>query len=190
MKKVVSVAFALLASVSFTGVAMAEYPERPISIIEPWPPGDVDDQLLRVIAEQFTIETGVPAKVVNRHGGGAALLDEPELVGAIVAAVRRAVPAHVPVSAKMRLGFNDDTRAFCSIPARHDLARRMDANFLGGLVARHIIDVHGLSITDPLAMEQEINQWPGVVGVGIFARNKAQVCLLGTANGVQTLNAD
>ncbi|HKO15064.1 MAG TPA: glucuronate isomerase [Gemmatimonadaceae bacterium] len=38
-------------------------------------------------------------------------------------------------------GFNDDTRAFCSIPARHDLARRMDANFLGSLVARHIIDL-------------------------------------------------
>jgi glucuronate isomerase len=38
-------------------------------------------------------------------------------------------------------GFNDDTRAFCSIPARHDLARRMDANFLGGLVARHIVDM-------------------------------------------------
>ena len=38
-------------------------------------------------------------------------------------------------------GFNDDTRAFCSIPARHDLARRMDANFLGGLVARHILDL-------------------------------------------------
>jgi glucuronate isomerase len=38
-------------------------------------------------------------------------------------------------------GFNDDTRAFCSIPARHDLARRMDANWLGGLVARHIVDM-------------------------------------------------
>ncbi|MDB4879305.1 MAG: Glucuronate isomerase, partial [Gemmatimonadetes bacterium] len=38
-------------------------------------------------------------------------------------------------------GFNDDTRAFCSIPARHDLARRMDANWLGGLVARHIVDL-------------------------------------------------
>jgi len=37
-------------------------------------------------------------------------------------------------------GFNDDTRAFCSIPARHDLARRMDANYLAGLVARHVID--------------------------------------------------
>ncbi len=39
------------------------------------------------------------------------------------------------------VGFNDDTRAFCSIPARHDLARRIDANWLAGLVARHVIDV-------------------------------------------------
>jgi tRNA-dihydrouridine synthase C len=54
---------------------------------------------------------GCPAKLVNRHGGGAMLLDDPELIGRIVSAVRRAVPAHVPVSAKMRLGFNDDSRA-------------------------------------------------------------------------------
>jgi glucuronate isomerase len=38
-------------------------------------------------------------------------------------------------------GFTDDTRAFCSIPARHDLARRVDANYLAGLVARHVIDL-------------------------------------------------
>ena len=50
---------------------------------------------------------GCPAKVVNRHGGGAALLQDPELLHRIVAAVRRAVPAEMPVSAKMRLGFND-----------------------------------------------------------------------------------
>ena len=54
---------------------------------------------------------GCPAKVVNRHGGGAALLDDPELVARIVGAVRRAVPADVPVSAKMRLGVNDASRA-------------------------------------------------------------------------------
>lgn len=54
---------------------------------------------------------GCPAKVVNRHGGGAALLDEPETIYAIVAAVRRAVPSDMPVSAKMRLGFNDDALA-------------------------------------------------------------------------------
>jgi glucuronate isomerase len=38
-------------------------------------------------------------------------------------------------------GFNDDTRAFCSIPARHDLSRRVDANWLGGLVARHLVEM-------------------------------------------------
>jgi tRNA-dihydrouridine synthase C len=54
---------------------------------------------------------GCPAAVVNRHGGGAALLDEPETIAAIVRAVRRAVPAHMPVSAKMRLGYHDDARA-------------------------------------------------------------------------------
>jgi tRNA-dihydrouridine synthase C len=51
---------------------------------------------------------GCPAKTVNRHRGGAVLLDEPELVHAIVAAVRRAVPAAMPVSAKMRLGHRDE----------------------------------------------------------------------------------
>ncbi|KAF0814148.1 tRNA-dihydrouridine(16) synthase [Andreprevotia sp. IGB-42] len=50
---------------------------------------------------------GCPAKTVNRHRGGAVLLDEPETVHAIVAAVRGAVPAHIPVTAKMRLGYTD-----------------------------------------------------------------------------------
>ena len=54
---------------------------------------------------------GCPAKGVNRHRGGAVLLDEPELIAQIVTAVRRAVPRHMPVSAKMRLGYNDTTRA-------------------------------------------------------------------------------
>ncbi len=51
-----------------------------------------------------------------------------------------------------------------------------------------IIDVHGLRIDDPMAMEREINQWPGVIGVGLFARHKASVCLLGTPGGVQTIS--
>jgi ribose 5-phosphate isomerase A len=50
-----------------------------------------------------------------------------------------------------------------------------------------ILDVRGLAIADPLAMEVEINQWPGVVTVGIFARHRASLCLLGTADGVKTL---
>jgi len=50
-----------------------------------------------------------------------------------------------------------------------------------------IMDVRGLSIADPLALETEINQWPGVVTVGIFARHRAGLCLLGTASGVRSL---
>ena len=61
--------------------------------------------------EGIDLNFGCPAKVVNRHGGGAALLQEPERIATLVAAVRRAVPAHLPVSAKMRLGFNDASLA-------------------------------------------------------------------------------
>ena len=52
---------------------------------------------------------------------------------------------------------------------------------------QYIIDVTGLRITDPLAFEAEVSQWPGVVTVGVFAFQRAQVCLLGTASGVKTL---
>jgi ribose 5-phosphate isomerase A len=50
-----------------------------------------------------------------------------------------------------------------------------------------VLDVRGLRIDDPLTMETEINQWPGVVTVGIFARHRASLCLLGTAQGVRQL---
>lgn len=53
---------------------------------------------------------------------------------------------------------------------------------------QHILDVSGLSIADPLAFESQVNQWPGVVTVGVFAFQKASICLLGTADGVKTLN--
>lgn len=52
---------------------------------------------------------------------------------------------------------------------------------------QHLVDVTGLKIRDPLAFESEVSQWPGVVTVGVFARQKAQVCLLGTAAGVKTM---
>ena len=52
---------------------------------------------------------------------------------------------------------------------------------------QHILDVTGLKIADPLGFESEVNQWPGVVTVGVFAHQKASVCLLGTASGVTTL---
>ncbi len=52
---------------------------------------------------------------------------------------------------------------------------------------QHIIDVSGLQIADPLAFESTVSQWPGVVTVGVFAHQRAQVCLLGTTTGVKTL---
>jgi len=51
----------------------------------------------------------------------------------------------------------------------------------------HILMAHGLAIDDPLAMECQINQWPGVITVGLFAQHKAMLCLLGTPQGVQTV---
>ena len=75
--------------------------------------------------------------------------------------------------------------------ARRFKALGGDANQRAGVVTDNgnvIVDVRGLSIADPLAMESEVNQWPGVVTVGIFARHKAGVCLLGTALGVKTLS--
>jgi tRNA-dihydrouridine synthase C len=66
--------------------------------------------------EGVDLNFGCPAKVVNRHGGGAALLEDPELLFKILQAVRRAVPTNKHVSAKMRLGFNDASRAVeCAI---------------------------------------------------------------------------
>jgi ribose 5-phosphate isomerase A len=50
-----------------------------------------------------------------------------------------------------------------------------------------ILDVHGLSITDPVATEALINSWPGVVTNGLFAARKADVALIGAAGGVKTL---
>jgi ribose 5-phosphate isomerase A len=51
-----------------------------------------------------------------------------------------------------------------------------------------ILDVHGLSIADPPALETEINQWPGVVACGLFARHRASVALLGTSQGVRRID--
>lgn len=52
---------------------------------------------------------------------------------------------------------------------------------------QHILDVRGLKITDPVGFELQVSQWPGVVTVGVFALQKADVCLLGTSLGVRTL---
>jgi ribose 5-phosphate isomerase A len=65
--------------------------------------------------------------------------------------------------------------------------RLKDGHPLVTVNGQHILDVTGLQIRDPLAFESEVNQWPGVLTVGVFAHQKAQVCLLATANGVQTI---
>lgn len=94
------------------GRTFAGVPVRPQLLgSDPYCLADNAAALARLEPHGIDLNFGCPAKVVNRHGGGAALLDEPELVAQIVAAVRRAVPRHLPVSAKMRLGFNDDSRA-------------------------------------------------------------------------------
>jgi ribose 5-phosphate isomerase A len=83
--------------------------------------------------------------------------------------------------------------------AAAQVARRFAAGYGGRAVLRdgvvtdngnQILDVHGLRITDPLAMETEVNQWPGVVTNGIFARHRARICLLGSEQGVATLTFD
>lgn len=61
---------AALALMALSGAALAEYPEKPVTFVVPWPPGDLEDVLTRLIAEELQKETGVPAAVVNKPGGG------------------------------------------------------------------------------------------------------------------------
>jgi ribose 5-phosphate isomerase A len=82
------------------------------------------------------------------------------------------------------------------IPMARSLVTRRLATYGGRAVWRqgvvtdngnHILDVHGLTIEDPPAMECELNQIAGVVTVGLFARRPADVLILGTAQGVRIL---
>ena len=93
-------------------------------------------RLARLNPAGIDLNFGCPAKTVNRHRGGAVLLDEPELIGQIVSAVRRAVPVNVPVSAKMRLGFNDDSRA-------EDCAQAIESAGADQLVVHARTKAHG-----------------------------------------------
>ena len=79
--------------------------------------------------------------------------------------------------------------------AAAQVARRLsamggEATLRAGVITDNgcqILDVRGLRIDDPAGLEREVNQWPGVVTVGVFARNRASVCLLGTKDGVKTM---
>lgn len=82
-------------------------------------------QLVGLLPAAIDLNFGCPAPTVNRHGGGATLLDDPERLFRIAQAVRRAVPAHIPCTAKMRLGVRDTAKAL-------DCARALEA---GGVVS-------------------------------------------------------
>ena len=81
------------------------------------------------------------------------------------------------------------TRQFAAMRAEATLRMRDGAPLVTDN-GQHILDVRGLAIRDPLGFESEVNQWPGVVTVGVFAHQRAKVCLLGTPTGVRTLSFD
>ncbi len=130
-------------------------------------------------------------------GGGAALTRE-KIVAAqsrrfvciadaskrVDALGRFPVPVEVIPMATGRIG-----RQFAALGGEASLRMR-DGRALVTDNGQHILDVRGLRIEDPLAFESTVNQWPGVVTVGVFAHQKASVCLLGTDDGVQTLTYD
>jgi tripartite-type tricarboxylate transporter receptor subunit TctC len=64
------VSLAAVSALAAPGMALAEYPEKPVEFVVPWPPGDLEDVLTRMIAEDFQEKYGVPAAVVNKPGGG------------------------------------------------------------------------------------------------------------------------
>jgi tripartite-type tricarboxylate transporter receptor subunit TctC len=73
MRKAIALALACAVSTAALAAspALADYPEKPVQFVVPWPPGDLEDVLTRLIAEEFQAMYGAPAAVVNRPGGGA-----------------------------------------------------------------------------------------------------------------------
>lgn len=142
------------------------------------------DNAARVAAmgcDGVDLNFGCPTKVVNRHRGGAALLEEPELLYRIVSAVRAAVPAQQVVSAKMRLGLNDDKRA-------EECALAIEAGGAGELV------VHARTKRDgyrPPAHWQRIHDIRQVVRLPLVANGEiwtvADAAACRQASGCQSL---
>jgi ribose 5-phosphate isomerase A len=95
---------------------------------------------------------------------------------------RYPVPVEVIPMAAQRL-----VRQFAGLGGSAKL-RMIDGQPLVTDNGQQILDVSGLAIADPLRFETDVNQWPGIVTVGVFAHQKAAVCLLGTSHGVKTLS--
>jgi ribose 5-phosphate isomerase A len=91
------------------------------------------------------------------------------------------VPVEVIPMAVQRI-----TRQFAALGGKASV-RIKDGHPLVTDNGQHILDVAGLQISDPRSFESEVSQWPGVVTVGVFAFQKAQVCLLASADGVKTM---
>ena len=106
------------------------------------------------------------------------IADESKLVGVLG---RFPLPVEVIAMATRRV-----MRQFAAMGGSAQL-RMKDGNPLVTDNGQQILDVTGLTLSEPLRFENEVNQWPGVVTVGVFAHQKASVCLLGTAHGVRTM---
>ena len=128
-------------------------------------------------------------------GGGAALTREK-----IVAALAQRFVCiadqskYVPVLGRFALpvevipmAAQQIVRRFAALGGVATLRLQADGSALRTDNGLNILDVTGLRIPDPLAFESAVNNWPGVVCVGVFAHQKASVCLLGTPEGVKTL---
>ena len=136
---------------------------------------------LKTLVGQAALQYVIPGEIVGVGTGStvnkfidalAALKDQiPGAVSSSEASTARLKALGIPVF---------EANAVGKIAVYIDGADEIDAN--------GFMDVTGLQITDPLAFENQVNQWPGVVTVGVFAHQKASVCLLGTVGGVKTLN--
>ena len=139
------------------------------------------------------------ADEIDHHGymvkGGGAALTREKIVAALaqrficIADASKLVPVlgqfPLPVEV-IPMAAQQIARRFATLGGQATL-RLKDGQPLLTDNGQHILDVRGLQISDPLGWESAINQWPGVVTVGIFAHHKASVCLLGTAQGVETI---
>ena len=127
-------------------------------------------------------------------GGGAALTRE-KIVAALsrrfvcIADESKSVPVlgRFPLPVEIiPMAAHQLQRRFAGLGGQARL-REKDGRVLVTDNGQHLLDVTGLQIRDPLAFETEVSQWPGVVTVGVFAHQKASVCLLATSTGVKTL---
>lgn len=124
-------------------------------------------------APAIDLNFGCPAKTVNRHRGGAVLLDEPDVIYALVKAVRDAVPAHIPVSAKMRLGYLDENHTL-------DNARAIESAGASWLTVHARTKSDGYkppAYWEKLPVVQQAIQIPVIANGEIWTLQQAQRCL-------------